>query len=223
MVRRALFITATDTGVGKTMATFVLGTLLKGEGLDVGVMKPVQCAGNDAAFLKKALGLNDDIDVINPCYAPEPLSPHLAFRRACKKVDVAKIRRAYMLLRRRHDVLLIEGAGGLMVPLSTKGGNNYYNADLIRDLNAEVIIVSRLGLGTINHTLLTINQAKAYGLKIRGVLFSDTDPKAKSIAEKTNPVEIERLSGVRILGTIPYLKHISTKEVFKKCRNIAVD
>ncbi len=219
MVRRAFFITATDTGVGKTMATFVLGTLLKGEGFDVGVMKPVQCGGHDAAFLKKALGLDDDIDVINPCYAPEPLSPHLAFRRARKKADAAKIRRAYTLLRRRHDVLLIEGAGGLMVPLK----NNYYNADLIRDLNAEVIIVSRLGLGTINHTLLTINQAKAYGLKIRGVLFSDTDPKAKSIAEQTNPAEIRRLSGVRILGTIPYLKYISTKEILKKCRNIAVD
>ncbi len=222
-MKQSFFITATDTGVGKTVATFVLGTLFKSQGLDVGVMKPVQCGGHDAAFLKKTLGLNDDIDVINPCYASEPLSPHLAFRRARRKVDVAKIRRAYTLLRVRHDVLLIEGAGGLMVPLSTKGGNNYYNADLIRDLNVELIIVSRLGLGTINHTLLTINQAKAYGIKIKGVLFSDTNPKVKSIAEKTNPVEIKRLSGVRILGTIPYLKHISTKEVLKKCRNIAVD
>ncbi|MDO8676011.1 MAG: dethiobiotin synthase [Candidatus Omnitrophota bacterium] len=229
MVRRALFITATDTGVGKTMATFVLGTLLKSKGIDVGVMKPVQCGGNDAAFLKKALELDDDIDVINPCYAPEPLSPHLAFRRAGQKVDVAKIRRAYTLLRRRHDVVLIEGAGGLMVPLK----NNYYNADLIRDLNAEVIIVSRLGLGTINHTLLTIDQAKSRGLKIKGVLFSDTGPGPKGIAEQTNPAEIKRLSGVRMLGTIPYLsagggsafgrKQISVKEVLKKCRNIAVD
>src|SRR3989338_2575643 len=233
MVRRALFITATDTGVGKTVATFVLGTLLKSRGLDVGVMKPVQCGGDDAAFLKKALGLDDDIDVINPCYAPEPLSPHLAFRRARKKVDAAKIRRAYTLLRRRHDVLLIEGAGGLMVPLSANaahwrdlaagGKNNYYNADLIRDLNTEVIIVSRLGLGTINHTLLTINQAKSQGLKIKGILFSDTDPGPKGIAEQTNPVEIKRLSGVKILGTIPYLKHISTKAVLKKCRNIAIN
>ncbi len=218
MVRRALFITATDTGVGKTVATFVLGTLLKSNGFDVGVMKPVQCGGNDAAFLRKALKLDDDLGVINPCYAPEPLSPHLAFRRVCKKVDVAKIRRAYALLRRCHDVLLIEGAGGLMVPLK----NNYYNADLIRDLNAEVIIVSRLGLGTINQTLLTINQAKAYGLKIKGVLFCDTSPKPKGIAEQTNPVEIKRLSGVKILGIIPYLKHISTKEVLEKCRNIAI-
>ncbi|HLD87775.1 MAG TPA: dethiobiotin synthase, partial [Candidatus Omnitrophota bacterium] len=86
MVRRALFITATDTGVGKTLATFVLGTLLKNRGFDVGVMKPVQCGGSDAAFLKKALELNDDLGMINPCYAPEPLSPHLAFRRARKKV-----------------------------------------------------------------------------------------------------------------------------------------
>ena len=115
--------------------------------------------------------------------------------------------------------MLIEGAGGLMVPLAT----GYYNADLIRDLGAEVIIVARLGLGTINHTLLTINQARAYGLKIKGVIFSDTKAKTKSIAQRTNPVEIARLSGVRVLGIIPYLKQITEREVLRTCRAIAVD
>ena len=219
MTKRSIFITATDTGVGKTVATFVLGTLLKAKGLDVGVMKPVQCSGNDAAFLKKALGTDDELSVINPCYAPEPLSPHMAFRRARKKVDAAKIRRAYKTLRARHNVLLIEGAGGLMVPLK----DNYYNAGLIKDFNAEVIIVSRLGLGTINHTLLTINQARAYGLKIKGVLFSDITGKIKNIAEKTNPVEIQRLSRVKVLGTIPHLKTFTAKEVVEKCHHITID
>ncbi len=218
MRKRTIFITATDTHVGKTIATFVLGILLQSKGLNVGVMKPVQCAGDDALFLRKKLGLNDDLDLINPCYAPEALSPHLAFRRAGKKVDLPKIRRAYETLQRRHDILIVEGAGGLMVPLK----KDYYNADLIRDLKAELIIVARLGLGTINHTLLTINQAKAYKLNIKGLLFSDTNPKTKTIAEKTNPVEIGRLSGVKILGTIHYLKHFTTKEVLKKCRALAV-
>ena len=215
---KTLFITATDTHVGKTVATFVLGTLLNAKGHGVGVMKPVQCGGNDAAFLKKALKLDDDLSLINPCYAPEPLSPHLAFRRAGKAVDLQKIRRCYESLRSRHEVLLIEGAGGLMVPLK----HGYYNADLIRDLNAEVIIVSRLGLGTINHTLLTVEAVQAKGLNIRGIVFSDTNPKMKSIAEKNNPIAIKRLSGVKVLGTIPYLKQMTVKEVLNKCKNIAI-
>ena len=218
MRKRAIFITATDTHVGKTIATFVLGTLLKAKGLHVGVMKPVQCAGDDAAFLKRGLGVTDALSVVNPCYAPEPLSPHLAFRRAGKRVDVPKIRRAYKTLFARHDVLFIEGAGGLMVPLK----QGYYNADLIRDLKAEVIIVARLGLGTINHTLLTINQARAYGLKIKGVLFSDTTAKTKSIAEKTNPAEIQRLCGVKVLGIVPHLKSFTAKEVLTKCRHLTI-
>jgi len=215
---KVIFITATDTNVGKTVATFVLGTLLKDGGVDIGVIKPVQCAGQDAAFLKKSLNLKDDLDVINPYYAPEALSPHLAFRRIRKKIDMARIRGCFEVLHERHDVLLVEGAGGLMVPIT----DGYYNADLARDLKADVIIVARLGLGTINHTLLTINQAKAYGLKIKGVLFSQTAPKIKTLSEQTNPAEIERLSGVKVLGTIPYLKHMTVKEVLSKCRRIAI-
>ncbi|MBI3602783.1 MAG: dethiobiotin synthase [Candidatus Omnitrophica bacterium] len=222
---RPIFITATDTNVGKTIAAYVLGLLLKKQGIDVGVMKPVQCAGNDAQFLKEKLALQDDLSLINPVFAPEPLSPHLALRRARIKFNLKTIKNTFEQLSARHDLLLIEGAGGLMVPLDAGAISNrpYYNTDLVRDLNAEVIIVSRLGLGTINHTLLTINQARAYGLKIKGVLFSDTNPKAKSIAEKTNPIEIKRLCGIKILGIIPYLKHLSTKEILSQCKNIAVD
>ncbi|MDE2028566.1 MAG: dethiobiotin synthase, partial [Candidatus Omnitrophica bacterium] len=84
---KVFFITATDTGVGKTITTLVLGLWLRRRGCKVGVMKPVQCAGSDARFLKMALGLDDDLRVINPYYAPEPLSPHLAFRRAGMKFE----------------------------------------------------------------------------------------------------------------------------------------
>ncbi|MBI4308892.1 MAG: dethiobiotin synthase [Candidatus Omnitrophica bacterium] len=216
---KAIFITGTDTHVGKTIATLVLGTLYKAQGYNVGVMKPVQCAGNDAAFLKEALNIDDHLMDINPCYAPEPLSPHLAFHRAGKRVNMDRIFRSFARLCLCHDLLLIEGAGGLMVPLK----KNYYNADLIHDLKAEVIIIARLGLGTINHTLLTVHQAKAHGLKIKGILFSDTNPNEKSIAERTNPVEIQRLSKVKVLGTIPYLKHLSEKEILRQCKAIPVD
>src|SRR5207247_1474837 len=86
------FITATDTHVGKTVVTYVLGVLLKERGIDVGVMKPVQCGGRDAQFLRESLGLKDSLALINPIYAPEPLSPHLALRRAKKKFDLKKVK-----------------------------------------------------------------------------------------------------------------------------------
>ena len=198
---RAIFITATDTNVGKTVTTYALGTMLKAQGYDVGIMKPVQCGGHDAQFLKKRLDITDDIELINPCYVKEPLSPHLAFKRAGKKVNIQKIKKCFETLLTRHHILLVEGAGGLMAPLTDK----LFNADLAKALNIPIIIVSRLGLGTINHTILTINQAKAYRLPIEGIIFSDTNPKAKSLAEKTNPKEIERLTKIKVLGIIPYL------------------
>jgi dethiobiotin synthetase len=122
-------------------------------------------------------------------------------------------------LRARHDIVLVEGAGGLMVPL-TKG---YYNADLIADLKAEVIIVARLGLGTINHTLLTINEAQRRGLTIKGIIFCQTKPVRQGLPENTNPQEIEELSGVRLLGTIPYLKPLNQKNILRQCQNLRID
>jgi len=215
---KRIFITATDTGVGKTVVTFVLGALLKAKGYKVGVLKPVQCAGNDAQWLKRKLELEDDIRGINPFWAPEPLSPHLALKRAKMKFSLRPVKAALKKLEAKYDTILIEGAGGLMVPLK----DGYYNADLIRDLKTEVIIVSRLGLGTINHTLLTINQAKAYGLKMKGIIFSDGKAGKKTLPERSNPQEIERLTKIKVLGTIPYLKTFTYKDVLRQCKSLAL-
>ncbi len=222
---KKFFITATDTGAGKTVVTFVLGVLLKAKGYKVGVIKPVQCAGDDAQWLKRCLKLDDDIRVINPFWAPEPLSPHLAMRRAKMKFDFKRVQGALKELEAKYDIVVIEGAGGLMVPLNAEAINNrpYYNADLARDLGARVIIVSRLGLGTINHTLLTVNQAKAYGLKIQGIIFSDARGRSKSLPERTNPSEIEKLSKIKVLGVVPYIKTFKLTDVLRQCKKIDLD
>lgn len=216
---KVIFITGTDTAAGKTVAAFCLGVLLENQGFDIGVMKPVQCAGEDAQFLKKALKLQDELTVINPFYAPEPLSPHLAFRRSKIKFDKRLVQDGLKKLRSRHDIILVEGAGGLMVPLT----NGYYNADLIADLKARVIIVARLGLGTINHTLLTINEAQKRGLRIMGLIFCQTKPGKKGLPESTNPQEIEKLSGVKVLGIIPYLKPLNRKNILRRCQNLKLN
>lgn len=208
-----IFITATDTGVGKTVATLVLATLLQDQGYNVGVMKPVQCGGDDAAFLKKSLQLSDQLVEINPCFAREPLSPHLAFLRDKRKIDLKKIFAAYERLKQKHDIVLVEGAGGLMVPLR----DDYFVADLVRDLDLELVIVARLGLGTINHTLLTIEQARFQGIAVRGVLFSEASPRKHGIPERTNPQAVRTFGNVEILGTIPYLKSLRRGEIVRRC------
>lgn len=215
---KGIFITGTDTAVGKTVAVQVLGMLLQKQGLDIGVYKPVQCAGKDAAQLKKSLNIKDSLQDINPYFAKEPLSPHLAFARQKTKIEIRKILEGYRKISARHDWTLVEGAGGLLVPIT----ENYLVADLIRDLDLEVIIVSRLGLGTINHTLLTIEQAKKYGLDIKGILFNETQPSQHGVPEKTNPEEIQKISGVKVLGTIPAFKSFHAREVFSKAGKIDV-
>ena len=217
--KRVIFITGTDTRVGKTIATFALGVLFQDAGYKVGVMKPVQCAGRDIQFLSNALGVHEEMSLLNPYYAKEPLSPHLALKRAKIKFDKQRVFDALEILRARYDVVLVEGAGGLMVPLT----DNYYMVDLIRDLGAETIIVSRLGLGAINHTLLTINQAKAKGLPIKGIIFSTNSLKQQSVAERTNPMEIQRLSGVKVIGIIPYLKTLTKINVLTACKKNQID
>lgn len=205
MIFNGFFITGTDTHVGKTIATYVLGRALQNQGIDVGVMKPVQCAGDDAAFLKLKLNIKDPLLKINPYFAKEALSPHLAFRRAKKLISIPKILTAYEHLKQSHEVMLVEGAGGLLVPIK----KDYLVADLIREMELDVIVVSRLGLGTINHTLLTIKQAQDYGLNVRGVIFVECQKSVKGLVEKTNPDAIKEFSKVPILGTIPYIKNIT--------------
>ncbi len=211
---RVIFVTGTDTDVGKTVAVFVLACLLRKEGRDVGVMKPVQCGGHDARFLKEGLGLTEDFHLINPYYLKEPLCPHVAFSRRRRRFSLDKVREACEELRSRHEILLVEGAGGLLVPIK----DDYLVADLIRDLDAETVIVARDGLGTINHTLLTVEQARLRGLRILGILFNHASADPAGVAEKTNPGLVRKLGDVPVLGAIPHLPRIDRAAVEDLCR-----
>lgn len=213
--RRPIYITATDTGVGKTVTTAALGLLLKEQGVLTAAFKPVQCAGEDAIFLKKMLGMPEELSLINPVFAREPLSPHLALRREGRRFDLSLVKEVFQELQDRYDQVLIEGAGGLMVPLS----ESYYNADLIREFRAEVVVVARLGLGTINHTLLTLQELKRRKIPVKGIVFSRSKGGALSLPERTNPQEIERLSKTRVLGSIPYIKPLTAANILKQCRH----
>lgn len=199
---QGFFISGTDTGVGKTMATCALGLLLKAKGLDVGVMKPFQCGGNDAKILKETLNITDDLAEINLYSAAAPAAPNIAFRREKVDVQMPRVIAGYRKIRDRHDLTMVEGVGGIMVPIT----DNYLVLDLIRELDLELVIVARLGLGTINHALLTIDQARMRGIKIKGMIFCEASEHERGLAEQTNPQTIGRLGQVHVLGTIPYIK-----------------
>ena len=202
-MKRAYFITGTDTEVGKTVVTAVLGKYFQDLGLSVGVMKPVQCGGDDAAFLKKHLGVEESVSEINPFFARDPLSPHIALPKSQIRFQKQKVLTQLQKLQQKYDVVLVEGAGGLLVPIT----KNYLMVDLMKDLDIPIVVVSRLGLGTINHTLLTLAQLHEHALDVTGVIFNATS-KRQGVPEKTNPQAVQQYGKVKILGSVPYFSSL---------------
>ncbi len=218
-MKKGIFITGTDTGVGKTFLTLVLAKLLKNQGFDVGVMKPLECAGRDAEFLKKKLKLEDPLDLISPYRLKYPLAPQVAFKLEKKKFNKEKIIAAFNELTARHDIVIVEGCGGLFVPIA----ENYFLSDLILDLDIPAIVVARSGLGSINHSLLTIKQAKALGIKILGLVLNKTSKQKPTLAERTNPKVLKNLAGVTLLGCLPYISRTNEKNILNLRKKIKID
>ena len=207
---KSFFISGTDTGVGKTTLCGAIARSLVQMGKNVGVMKPFEtgCRAegsrmipSDALFLKKMSCSTDDMDSICPCCYKLPLAPYVAGKIEDRKFEIRPVLEKFMELGRKHEIVLVEGAGGLLVPLM----ENYFTTDLIKDLDIPVIIVSRLGLGTINHTLLSVKHALACGLEVAGIIMNQASTEYGH-AEKTNPEIIKRFSTVSLLGIVPFIE-----------------
>lgn len=223
---KGVFVTGTDTGVGKTVVTAGLVSLLIKEGLDVGVMKPIETGcpkrngrlvPRDATFLKAVSRSKDDLSLINPYRFSKPLAPLIAAEIDHKEIKIGKIFSAYKKLSEKHDIIFVEGAGGLLVPLTGK----LTNLELILELNLPIIVVVGSKLGAINHTLLTLNWARENGVRILGLLINQPNSKPgfrKSLAEKTNPKVIRSFTEVPILGGVPHIPLILRPPIFSKSR-----
>ncbi len=209
---RGLFITGTDTGVGKTHTACLIARQLAARGLRVGAYKPV-CSGaeldsqnqpvwDDIRRLSAAINVPATIDEICPQRFLAPLAPPLAAEQAGRSVDEAQLMSGVKTWRTRAEVLLVEGAGGLLCPLTA----TRTFADYAVDLNFPILIVARPGLGTINHTLLTMEAARSRRLAIAGVVFCQTMAAGDDPSVRTNAREIEQRSGVPVFGTIPFGK-----------------
>ncbi len=206
---KGIFITGTDTGVGKTYVAAGIAAHLKRISVDVGVMKPVEtgCGARrgrlipgDTVRLMKSAGVRDALALVNPYRFRKPLAPSVAAELEGRKIAPDRIVRSYRVLSQRHGFMIVEGAGGIMVPLRRK----YTYLDLARAIGLPVIVVARPSLGTINHTLLTITALREKGLEIAGIVINYAQERRAGPAEKTNPSVIEEISGVRILGIVSY-------------------
>jgi dethiobiotin synthetase len=198
---KAVFVTGTDTGVGKTVVSCALVAAFVRRGLRVAPMKPCETGdGDDALRLIAASGHAWPLTDVSPFRFSLPASPAVAARAEGASVSLEPIRQAYARLTRDADLALVEGAGGLLVPLDEQR----LMADLARALELSVLIVARPSLGTVNHTLLTIEAARRRGLRVAGIVFSRTSDTAGP-DEPTNPDAIARHGEVDILGTMPLL------------------
>ena len=214
-MRPGIFITGTDTGVGKTIVAAGLAGALRANGLDAGVMKPVETGAKkkgkkliprDAEFLMKVSRVNDPLPLVNPYCLEAPLAPGPAARLAGMEILPEKIINSFGELRNAHQFIIVEGVGGLLVPLA----DNYLVSDLVKALSLPLIVVAKPGLGTINHTLLTVEHARKSGIEVIGVIINYSSRQEKGICEETNPGIISRLARVPILGVIPYLEGLES-------------
>jgi len=200
-----LFITGTDTGVGKTVVACALIRGLRSRGIDAAGMKAVETGVGeggplDAIALQQAAGGGDPLDLVCPQRFPLAASPAVAAAAAGAAVDLRSIHAAFAALSARHDCVFVEGAGGLLVPLTA----SVCMADLARDLSLPLLVVARARLGTINHTLLTLEVARRRGIPLAGVVIS-RGPEPISPPDQRNLDHLRKLLGPLWLGEIPRL------------------
>lgn len=207
-----LFITGTDTDIGKTAVTAGLAAVMQSLGYKSGVYKPFQSGAQekngfyvspDLAFVKK---MDFYIETLCSYSLKSPTAPLIAAEIDGVNMSFSTIEREFQALRQKCEVVLVEGAGGLMVPVVPEKTM----ADVIKLLNIPALIVAGPDLGTVNHTLLTINQAKTMGIEIAGVLINRYPCATEDIAVKTAPRLIEEYSDAKVLGIIPDIQNFES-------------
>ena len=209
------FVTGTDTGVGKTVVAAALAICLRQRGLNVGVMKPVETGVgergstlSDAEYLRAAGGAVDPVDAIGPYRLAAPLAPLAAARQAGTVIEMDRILTAYERLAAGHTLMVVEGIGGVLVPI----GHHFNVRDLIARLGLPTVVVGRVTLGGVNHALLTVEALRQRRIAILGIVLNHTaipsgpsgkGPDAIATRQGDSTVElVKELSGVPVLGPL---------------------
>ena len=204
-----LFITGTDTGVGKTVITGGIARLLARQGQRVGVFKPIASGckhtregliSEDAEFLAHCADSSISLHVISPVCYRIPAAPVTCIEREHKPMDYEAIAAAYTWLAENFDVVIVEGIGGAMVPIT----ETETILDLAFEFDLPTVVVARPNLGTINHSLLTIQAVRQAGLPLAGVVINDYNAMTADLAEETAPDVIARFAQTHILAVVPH-------------------
>lgn len=204
---RGIFITGTDTGVGKTIVTAAVAAAFTAHGVNTGIMKPITAGGagsrtglSDPDWLVSAMGVSDPPDLIAPYRFRTAAAPLIAAARDGLAIEPARIIGALQALAARHDCVVVEGIGGVLVPVTP----DLFVADLAGQMGLPVLVVARTSLGSINHTLLTLDCLRSRGVPILGLVFNHPTRPPMAPEESETVTTILRLSGVRSFGELPY-------------------
>lgn len=219
---KGIFVTGTDTGVGKSMVTGFLAKYLRQKGYQVVTQKWVQTGSRESVDINlhlKIMGVSrgaikDYLDCVCPYIFKLPASPHLAARAEKKKIKISKIKKSFKLLSLKFDFVIVEGIGGALVPVNEKR----LVIDIARELGLPVLVVAQNKLGAINQILMTLEALKSRKMKILGVLFNNCPGQNKLILND-NPEIIKKMTQQKILGVLPWNKRFDL--LYKKFLPIA--
>lgn len=229
MKYQSIFITGTDTGVGKTVVSAALLSMLRSRGVDAVPMKPVQTGAKqadgrwcspDLDFCLAMAGLQPGpVEYVRmaPCCFAQACSPHLAAAVAGRRIRLRRMATCFKELKARHAMVIVEGAGGVCVPLQGR----QTMLDLMGALDLPVVVVARLGLGTINHTLLTLQGLRLAQARVLGMVFNATAPSRLGYIERENIKTIARLGTVRVLGRLQFVPDLATRSADQFHRAVA--
>ena len=218
---KPLFITATDTDIGKTYVCAGLAHSLKKLDIDVGVMKPFACgvkqktgfSSNDLTILSKAAMVNDAEELLNPFFFPIPASPYTAAKNLGVKIDINYLMKCFRKLDKIHDVMLVEGIGGIMTPIL----KDYAIIDLIKDLEANTIIVTSSKIGTINHTIMTCNMCKNMKIPVKGLIINNFDSTGYPVSDLER--DLNALTDLPVLCSLPHMQKFNLNDYAKMIEN----
>jgi len=214
---RGVFITGTDTEVGKTVIAGAAAILQRSRGLRVGVFKPIATGcrrdirlglvSPDAEFLAACAETSCDVRTLCPCGYSTPAAPLVAVRHEHRPIDYDAIRHSYRHIVQTSDFVIVEGIGGLLVPVTAR----YSVADLAGEFGLPLVIVGRSALGTINHTLLTLEAAQARNLAVAGIVLNGYTPDGATLAEETAARTIAETGKVTLPLMVPRDKHLDVQ------------
>ncbi len=214
---KSLFITGTDTDVGKTYITAGLAITLRKMGIDIGVMKPFAAGiaqkngfkSEDVEILSNAAQINDPETLLNPQFFPISASPYTAWKKLKIKPKIPMVLSSFKKLSNIHEMMLVEGMGGILTPIL----KDYYVTNLIKDMKIPTIIVTRSKVGTVNHTLMTVRMCEKYKIPIKGIIINNFDDGGYQINQLKK--DLEDLTRIKVLGSIPFINDLSDKSLYK--------